>query len=637
MLKVNAGLINILKKTVRNENIPTPYFFIQINSITMKGGYIVEPSACSEETLEWAKRYVAFNPNSTFYKNWGEIERLSQTELLLNELYHYISTYGTNFTCGKGFTYNNVPVEIDYTSYNILKAVDDEEIFNDAYGMIKSGIALSSSTVETIANFIDENNLYNKIDVDEISNKEIIPTLCVKGKILPKDEFNLLRMFMYCFADSAMLIKDRKTIEKIKSNVHTCNSYKSEFSPILDIIGKLDNYRKERLSRIFYRYKPLFLALKCEKTSKAINQIRRLAKKNHTPLKVGFWEKVLSPIKTRQEKMERLQYTKEHSSEISIYKRVSLIGAIVERISLYDTIGASHKRMFRIRNGKAYITDNKTMFYDKDFYLKISHNLLNSIVVDLKNKYQKEDGTMPTIRLPKNINLVVPISEKNFIGDIPSGSYVDLNDTDNIVGIYWKNEWGARDLDLHFDTFDGTRYGWNSNLKGEGVFFSGDMTNADPEAAELYKFDIGNDGVFTVQEYSGNDTYEFRFFVAKDDFDNIKELSNRGYRSHKCMVDPNKILYSTQLKDDLGGTQIAIVNNKRLIFTKDSLGGNRIPDAELLHDGMENLILKSISRSVPIRKIIESCGFKIVEDDTTEVDFDFTVITRNELIDFFAV
>lgn len=643
MLNFNAGLINIVKKTVRNENADWK-LFLKVNTEAMKGGYLVEPAACSEVVYDWVKTYVRYNPNSTFYKTWEDIESRSQEELWLNAIFHYITTYGTNFSLGNGFTFNESPVEIDYTQYQILRAVDEEEIFNDVYGLIKSGIALSTSTVNIIADFIDKNNLYGKIDIEKVNNKEIMPILCIKGGLLPKDEFNLLRLFIYYFTDSPMLIKSKSAIKTIKKQISDCinNRYNCKDKKMLEVIKNLDWLRKEKLSRIFYRFKPLFLAMKCSETSKTINQIRRLANKNHTPLKVGFWEKVLTPVKIRGEKEERIKYVTEHSSEISIYKRISLVSSIVEKMVLFREHGSSHKRMFRIRNGKVYITDNKIPSLDEDYCYKISDTIMDSIFSDLKKKYQKEDGSMPSVRLPRGINLVMPISEKNFVGDIPSGSYIKLNDKDNIIGIYWRNEWGARDLDLHFMTLTGSRYGWNSDYKGDGIYYSGDMTNADPEAAELYKFDKDKDGVFTVQQYTGNDKYAFNFFVAKDSFDNIKNLTGKSWnvqKSYKCMVDPNKIIYNTHIETDLTGNNIGIIDGDKFVFTQDSLGGGRLPNYEMIEQGMESLIVKNLSKGVKIKDVLQESGFNIVNDNDTEteVDYDFTVITRNELIDFFSL
>ena len=61
-----------------------------------------------------------------------------------------------------------------------------------------------------------------------------------------------------------------------------------------------------------------------------------------------------------------------------------------------------------------------------------------------------------TLNLPSGLGITLPTSEKNFIGTLPIGSYIDVQPEDNlIVGIYWKGEDGARDLDLSFTDIDG--------------------------------------------------------------------------------------------------------------------------------------------------------------------------------------
>jgi hypothetical protein len=92
-----------------------------------------------------------------------------------------------------------------------------------------------------------------------------------------------------------------------------------------------------------------------------------------------------------------------------------------------------------------------------------------------------------------------------------------------VFGIVWKGEDGAQDLDLAYMTMDGHRIGWNGNYYSEGneIIYSGDMTNASPEACEYMFCRKGlTNGIITVNAYHANDNSKFNFFVGQtnDDF-----------------------------------------------------------------------------------------------------------------------
>ena len=71
------------------------------NTFVSPNGYIIESGAL------WAKNEIekfykkekleGFGLNKTFHKSWNKILKSSRTELLMDQIRHYVSTYGSDF------------------------------------------------------------------------------------------------------------------------------------------------------------------------------------------------------------------------------------------------------------------------------------------------------------------------------------------------------------------------------------------------------------------------------------------------------------------------------------------------------------------------------------------------------------
>ena len=112
-----------------------------------------------------------------------------------------------------------------------------------------------------------------------------------------------------------------------------------------------------------------------------------------------------------------------------------------------------------------------------------------------------------------------PSSEKSYIGNFPFGTRLRLSEH-NVLGIYWRNEWGTRVFDLSFMDCEGEIVSWRGAYWGgrdeaaRDVVYSGDMTNADPEATELlYIAGSCPDGLVRVNQFRGESRSRIRFFI----------------------------------------------------------------------------------------------------------------------------
>ena len=616
-LKVmNTKLITMFHKALKEKGAEKN--FNKVNQAAMKCGYLIHPECCTKDVAKWIAEQ-SFNPNATFYKTWQDITSKNRWELALDQVMHYLTTYGTDFALGNGYVPNESPVEIPYMDFKVITPATKEEIFNDCIEMFKSGIALKSDTINVLVEFITENNFISKVNLDDVKNKEAQVILSEKLGILPSDAFGMLRCIVYYYTGSAMLIKDPATINGIKSRngFGKCAHYD---------LSKLSDKQLKTLSTIFYRYKPLFLAMKkdSKKNCSAVNKIRKYAKIYHKPLKKGFWEICLTADAQIKDK-ESLATAKAEVGNLNNFRKIQLMQSIKERLLGRDDVG----KMFIIRNGKMFVRENYQASCDAKYLVSLYKILEDALVDSIRAK-------ATNVKLPKGIELSCPTSEKNFIGNYPFGSYVKMNSDHNVFGIYWRNEWGAHDLDLWFTDKRGNRYGWYSDYyDGEHkVIFSGDMTNANPEATEL--FYLGKDcvdGNVGVNVFNGRYDCKCKIFVASED---LSKNLTKGY-----MCDPNNIAAEAEIEFAEGGLKkVGCIHNNKLVFMDMQAGYGRVSKSTAA-DIIQQQVNKKVESYVDLKPILEKAGFNIVEDSLSTLTedailLDFSNPAKDDLIKLFS-
>jgi hypothetical protein len=218
----------------------------------------------------------------------------------------------------------------------------------------------------------------------------------------------------------------------------------------------------------------------------------------------------------------------------------------------------------------------------------------------------------------------MPVSEKSFIGDLPIGSYIDCSDEHLLVGIYWRNEWGCVDLDLHARTLDGTSIGWNSGYRDEGhnILHSGDMTDADPEAAEVMYYGKVIPSILSVNEFRGDSSYEYDFFIAKE-----SPMSSL-YRNY--MVDPTKIVYRTRLQfEATRDVTLGYIKDGKFVFHSCTIGKGIIPN-NIRQDILEHL---TRCQYLTVNSVFEMAGIEVVDK---EEEAEVKLLSKGDLINFFS-
>jgi hypothetical protein len=557
--------------------------FTCVNKLAVRVGYLVSSDACTDDVITYLKS-KDYNPNSTFYKEWNDIIKKSRFELFIDQLEHYASTYGTDYT---GETYipntgaENVP---DFTKLKVITTISKDEVVDRVTSMLESGIALKEETITDLVSVIKK--LEIDINIDNVKNKEANLIIRDNLGLIPGNPEEFVRFLIYKATKSTILIKDKKTIDAIKeSNI--------------DLREYIDSVNIVQVSSVFFRFKPILLAFRTNDTNKVIvNRLRRLANKYNCPKKQSFWTTAL----TKASNLEIVQ----HLSELNNFKKIALIEELMSRDKKSDY------RSFVIRNQKLWINESNKTFEGKTPILNI---LYQSLISELSKK-------ACNIRLPKDVVLTLPRSEKSFIGNYPMYSYLNM-DENIISGIYWKTEWGASDLDLSFLNVNGTKIGWNADYNDGEMIYSGDMTDAEPEATELIYFPKGYKGTGSlhINRYTGVEGAKFKLFFAKEKITEMK----RGY-----MVDHNNIILSVDDEMNSKEKNIGIIADGKFYFAILRTGNKQV-SGHSVTDCFAQYVLDTKDCHLILENVLKEAGFTFVEGDE-KADIDFSELSKDTFI-----
>ena len=517
----------------------------------LKYGLLIPDTADKEIVDEAIKQYGKDGKkwNETFHKDFEIVKNAPIEDLIAQQIIHYITTYGfesLGFYDSDLVYIPNEKLEIpgldkdSGVEFITIKPMTENELTEKLMILLTSGIALSEQTIKDImvlSDYIDKDRF------DEISNREIKTALYDKYNIMPRNPEEFLRFLIFKTTGNTLKIQDDNTINSIKD----CDK-KIAFKMLKSYIDNTPNgYSK--LSSIFLRNKNLFLAFKNKDDNKEINTIinklRKLAIKNHKPLKKNILDCL-----TDENVDINLASLQEELDNITIFREIRIINGILYRLKGTENI------VYKIRNGKSYVkklNDPKTKYIERLEYLyKIIYNhLRNRISLKVKDKI---------IYIPDNITYAAPTSEKQFNGNIPEGSYLEIPRGEDLVyGVHWTNilngvnqessyygEMSRRgseervDLDLK-QMNKSEIFGWDASYRSKSgnILFSGDVTDApNPNGAtELFYVDKNYGyGAFliTLNMFTGNSQdVPFEFVIAKGDGTDIRK---------NYVINPNNIL-----------------------------------------------------------------------------------------------
>lgn len=606
----------------------------------LENGVVINGHVIPEIVKQYSIELYGKKPeqwNSTFHKSFSTVRDTPIEVLVVQQIFHYITTYG--FESLGVYNQNTVyiPNEIlqipeleEGVTFNTVNQLSIEDLKNSIMVLLTSGIALSKETIEDImllSDFIDKDNF------DSITNKEVKTMLFDKYDVVPKNNITFLRYLLYKTIGDTLLIKDKSTIQKIKE------LSEDKYKLVLDLFYKyINQYGYVPLSMIFNRYKQIFISFKRndkrfkdnKEMDKIINRISKLSKKYHKPTYSQILDNLTSiqelSYLTQKEILEKL-------NEITIFKEVSIINCLNYILGDYDS------RMYKIRNGKAwvkmgdYITNEGYPEVRKNIRDLVYNHLVNRLKPILKDK---------TIYIPDNINYTFPVSEKRFSGNIPEGSYIEVNRPQGalVIGVHWFNTnvndghhsdyYNGNRVDLHASNKD-EQFGWNTSYRSNSneFYYSGDVTNAPKPNGATELFYIGKDVIqksflLTLNKYCGGNGQDvpYDFIVAECDKSSI---------DYNYVINPNDVLLSIPGKFEYNKTLeryettqkvvglVKIYKDKiRLYFNDFSLGNSIVTRRSDVTKGAFDYLYNYTDVQLKLKDVLTDCGCNLC--DSNKID-----------------
>ena len=562
----------------------------------LKAGYIISKDAAwaEKEIIEYyRKEALSGNDlNKTFHKSWSVIKNSTREELLLEQILHYASTYGTGF---EGEIY--IPEEITKVpkmklAFKVIRAYTKDELVAKCLAVFQSGIALKPETIDDVLSVLVDLD-YVFTGKENIRNNEAIVKIADLYGIIPQDFMGFFRYILFRSTASALIIKNPRTVEAIKA---------STYNPDL----AFNKFGLDRLAEHFNRFKPLFLAFK-KKCPSTINEISRLSKKAHKPM-------VQNPLNqvTQRELGKKDLHWLDNATPYAIFKAMAALNNRMNGQSVF---------VYKIRNGKSHVKEGTGNYYKANFAFLLKY---------LTSRINLEGVK---IFVPEDVAYSLPTSEKMYVGNIPMGTkfYGDKL----AVGIYWENAGGAYDIDLS-GLSAGGKVGWNASYGrggygNDGLMYSGDITSAPNGAVEyLYAQKNCPGPVLVVANiFSGADDSAFNIIVGRGD--SIDE---------KFMMDPNKLFLEAPVKAVQKQSVIGLLvpEGKRMSFVVFNFGAgsSRVSG----YDEKSTLARVAMGQEwrnpLSFNDLVETLGATLVKDPKkADVDLSLNKLEKDTFIKLF--
>ena len=610
------------------------------NKESLKKGIIIN-NDCSNSIISLAINTWGIDNyllNQTFHKSLNIVVKTSIEELYIQQLIHYITTYGFE----ELDIYSKDTVYIPKEKLKVLDLKENvkfinitpitkEELKCKLWNLLTSNIALSKKTIDCIINLLEYLNM-TKENINKVNNKELKIVLYDKLNIIPKNNLEFLRYLIYKQTGRTLLIKDKETIYSLK---------KSNKEDALNLLSKYkDQYSLIPLSEIFNRFKKLFISLKTSnekvkyeknnikilepynqteeelELNNIINKISKLSKKYHKPLKPNPLDNILNIDK---------KIIKKFLEKESIWRIIKL----KNYLSLMNN--NTTERVYKIRNGKVWVTNNyKDIFIDKYLIDTLDNIIINKLKEKVLNK---------KIYLDNYLDISLPTSEKQFVGNIPFSSKLELDKDNILVGIQWFNMKDSRvDLDLKIISNECT-IGWNADYKSDDkLIFTGDVTDAPlPNgAAEYIYIDKNiNNTIFSlkINNYTKNlSDIEYNIIIAKAKKENI--IKNYIVNQNDIIIKiPKNTIEKDKSEHSLGS--IVINDNKiELIFTDLTTSNSRTSENSSIEEILRNYLVQESNNKCLLRDYLIKAGAIITEDkNNLDIDLSINNLNKNSLIE----
>ncbi|CAA7385774.1 lipocalin/fatty acid-binding family protein [Chryseobacterium fistulae] len=548
-------------------------------------GFIIEPHAvwAKKEIMDYySKEKLNGNDlNTTFHASWQKIKDSTRAQLLIEQITHYISTYGSNFQDEMYIPHEILNVPDVKLTFKVIRAYTREEMQEKCLSLLCSGIALQEQTLDDLIFILTHELKYAFTGKENIRNKEAIVKIADLFQIYPENPVEFLRYVIYKTTGTSLLIKNEELINSIKES-------KFNADHLFEIFGL------EKLAEIFNRFKPLFLAYK-NRSPRIINKISKLSKTYHKPLLSNPLNEVTHTLLENND-----LHWLENATPFALLKALS---ACYSRMHGQDTF------VYRIRNGKSWIKKGKTLDVNESNY--------TFILKYLKSKYNLSGKTF---YFPKDVEFGLPTSEKMFVGNIPTGTR--FYGERLAIGIYWKDAWGAQDLDISGLNIAG-KIGWNEayNLDQGQLMYSGDMTYA-PHGAVEYLYankDMSTPTLIMNNVYYGDKNCGYKIIIGNGD-----DIS------YQYMMNPNQLFAAVQChsiqKQTILGMLLPKGGRQCFVLLNFGAGHSHVSGSSEVSIMATNALYQQWYEPISFNHLVKELGATLISEKEKS-DFDFSLET----------
>ena len=151
--------------------------------------------------------------SNTFHSGWHDVFEKSDEELYIDQVLHYLTTYGFEYLNIDANGYVYLPKEIhkdpELRKYFYLQTISKEEAIEKLKSML-SGIALSERTVDDVFEIL---SFYKEeIDVESIKNKDVRIKAFSKLRIVPESPDECMKVINYLLTGKLTFVKNKSDL-----------------------------------------------------------------------------------------------------------------------------------------------------------------------------------------------------------------------------------------------------------------------------------------------------------------------------------------------------------------------------------------------------------------------------------------
>lgn len=444
--------------------------------------------------------------NSSFYKTFSEMQSKSDFELFVDQILHYGSTYGEiTWLQNHGDIYepetldNDTIVELQTKAkaFTIIDGITEAELEDKINTLFSSGIALKSEGIADLMKLASHYTL--EINPDTVANKEVQAILGATYGVLPRDFDAFMRVVFYKVTGTTLVIKDGLR----KDQFLTMDTLKADDIAQL-FIDYRNHYGIKAITENIMRYRKYILYIR-KNASDCFNKFFNFILKQSKVDKKPRAKSVMANVVDSSVTVDMLTKSAENAT---IFQIVRAIDVINERLSGYgqDTVPVE----YRIRNGYSWITEKSFNVNSSDLQVKL-YTLVAILRAKTNANFKDKVVFAP-------IDYKVPTSTKTFVANA-TPELTRIHVPGNVkIGVAWSKE---ADIDLHARTIEGNSLGWNSGYRGNGLYYSGDLTalNSHGFAAEYMLFeDYKGTAILNAHPFNlrGNSELALDIVISKD-------------------------------------------------------------------------------------------------------------------------